>query len=165
MLLSCLLQLSIIAEHLVYLFIFVSLCFFLYVYELCFPLGLAVTLFSLKVSAIHMLLGPQLTCCASLAAAAASPVSTDATRAPSLAGRSCFGRVGITLAINAGNLKHQAFKIKMSNFIHFTAMFMPGTFWAPRCVIPVFLALHLSLVGMVFFVRLQGRVNLKDQLT
>lgn len=41
-----------------------------------------------------------LTCCASLAAAAARPVSTDATLAPSLAGRSCLGRVGITLAIN-----------------------------------------------------------------
>lgn len=39
-----------------------------------------------------------LTCCASLAAAAASPVSTDATRAPSLTGRSCFGRVGVTRA-------------------------------------------------------------------
>lgn len=40
----------------------------------------------------------MLTCCASLAAAAASPVSTDATRAPSLTGRSCLGRVGVTRA-------------------------------------------------------------------
>jgi hypothetical protein len=40
------------------------------------------------------------TWCASLAAAAARPVSTDATLAPSLAGLSCFGRVGNTRAAN-----------------------------------------------------------------
>lgn len=48
---------------------------------------------------IQYLLGCfMLTCCASLAAAAASPVSTDATRAPSLTGRSCLGSVGVTRA-------------------------------------------------------------------
>lgn len=40
----------------------------------------------------------KLTCCASLAAAAASPVSTDATLAPSLTGLSCLGSVGVTRA-------------------------------------------------------------------
>lgn len=47
----------------------------------------------------------RLTCCASLAAAAARPVSTDATRAPSLAGRSCLGRVGITRAAEERNIR------------------------------------------------------------
>lgn len=46
----------------------------------------------------------KLTCCASLAAAAARPVSTDATLAPSLAGRSCLGSVGITLAVDESNI-------------------------------------------------------------
>lgn len=38
------------------------------------------------------------TCWASFAAAAAKPVSMEATRVPSRTGRSCFGRVGVTRA-------------------------------------------------------------------
>lgn len=52
-----------------------------------------------------MALVVKLTCCASFAAAAARPVSTDATLAPSRAGRSCLGRVGITLATNTKTLR------------------------------------------------------------
>ena len=47
----------------------------------------------------------MLTCCASLAAAAASPVSTDATLTPSLTGLSCLGRVGVTRARSKGTVR------------------------------------------------------------
>lgn len=53
----------------------------------------------------HMAIVVRLTCCASLAAAAARPVSTDATLAPSLAGRSCLGRVGITRAVDGRKIR------------------------------------------------------------
>lgn len=44
-------------------------------------------------------LGPLLTCWDSLAAAAASPVSMEATLVPSRTGLSCLGTDGPTLAV------------------------------------------------------------------
>lgn len=48
------------------------------------------------------------TCWASLAAAAARPVSTDATLVPSRTGRSCLGSVGVTRAVKREN-SHEEF--------------------------------------------------------
>lgn len=96
----------------------------------------------------------MLTCCASLAAAAASPVSTDATRAPSLTGRSCLGRVGVTRA----NVKVAATEIllieHMLVWLYGTpnniakillALLQSSTFGTPWCIIPVSLSLHFGL--------------------
>ena len=82
-----------------------------------------------------------LTCWANFAAAAAKPVSMEATRVPSRTGRSCFGRVGVTRAAQGTGWRHlsewQSYSLPLSPPKVVSLVFLLLAFYKARFCFPL----------------------------